>query len=84
MDPETYLDEIRADVPRYDELQEATVDAIPFPPRSPETIFIQKIIFNYYYNSENLSSIQMPELKLICMLLPITSKIKIFQQIIYL
>ena len=33
MDPETYLDEIRADVPRYDELQEATVDAIPFPPR---------------------------------------------------
>ena len=32
MDPETYLDEIRADVPRYDELQEATVDAIPFPP----------------------------------------------------
>ena len=32
MDPETYLDEIRADVPRYDELQEATVEAIPFPP----------------------------------------------------
>ena len=30
--PETYLDEIRAEVPRYDELQEATVEAIPFPP----------------------------------------------------
>lgn len=33
MDPETYLDEIRADVPRYDELQAATVDAVPFAPR---------------------------------------------------
>jgi tRNA (cmo5U34)-methyltransferase len=33
MDPETYLDEIRADVPRYDELQEATIEAIPFSPR---------------------------------------------------
>ncbi len=33
MDPETYLDEIRAEVPRYDELQEATIDAIPWPPR---------------------------------------------------
>ncbi len=33
MDPETYLDEIRADVPRYDELQEATIAAIPFAPR---------------------------------------------------
>ena len=32
MDPETYLDEIRAEVPRYDELQEATVAAIPFSP----------------------------------------------------
>ena len=32
MDPETYLDEIRAEVPRYDELQEATIEAIPFPP----------------------------------------------------
>jgi tRNA (cmo5U34)-methyltransferase len=32
MHPETYLDEIRADVPRYDELQEETVRAIPFPP----------------------------------------------------
>lgn len=32
MDPETYLDEIRAEVPRYDELQEATIDAIPFAP----------------------------------------------------
>lgn len=33
IDPETYLDEIRADVPRYDELQEATIEAIPFPPQ---------------------------------------------------
>jgi trans-aconitate methyltransferase len=33
MDPETYLDAIRADIPRYDELQAATVDAIPFAPR---------------------------------------------------
>ena len=32
MDPETYLDEIRADIPRYDELQAATVEAIPFAP----------------------------------------------------
>jgi trans-aconitate methyltransferase len=32
MDPETYLDEIRAEVPRYDELQEATIEAIPFAP----------------------------------------------------
>jgi tRNA (cmo5U34)-methyltransferase len=32
MDPETYLEEIRADVPRYDELQAATIDAVPFPP----------------------------------------------------
>jgi tRNA (cmo5U34)-methyltransferase len=32
MNPETYLDEIRAEVPRYDELQEASIDAIPFPP----------------------------------------------------
>jgi tRNA (cmo5U34)-methyltransferase len=31
-DPETYLDEIRAEVPRYDELQTQTIDAIPFPP----------------------------------------------------
>jgi tRNA (cmo5U34)-methyltransferase len=30
--PETYLDEIRAEVPRYDELQKAAVDAIPFSP----------------------------------------------------
>jgi tRNA (cmo5U34)-methyltransferase len=30
--PETYLEEIRAEVPRYDELQRAAVDAIPFPP----------------------------------------------------
>lgn len=33
MDPETYLDEIRAEVPRYDELQEATIEAVPFAPR---------------------------------------------------
>ena len=33
IDPETYLDEIRAEVPRYDELQEETVEAIPFPPQ---------------------------------------------------
>jgi tRNA (cmo5U34)-methyltransferase len=30
--PETYLEEIRAEVPRYDELQRAAVEAIPFPP----------------------------------------------------
>jgi tRNA (cmo5U34)-methyltransferase len=30
--PDTYLEEIRADVPRYDELQERTIEAIPFPP----------------------------------------------------
>ena len=33
MDPETYLDEIRAEVPCYDELQEATIEAVPFAPR---------------------------------------------------
>ena len=32
LNPETYLDEIRAAVPRYDELQEATIEAIPFSP----------------------------------------------------
>jgi len=32
MNPETYLDEIRANLPRYDELQEAAIDAIPSPP----------------------------------------------------
>jgi tRNA (cmo5U34)-methyltransferase len=32
IDPETYLDEIRADIPRYDELQAATVAAIPLAP----------------------------------------------------
>jgi trans-aconitate methyltransferase len=31
-DPETYLEAIRAELPRYDELQEATIDAIPFAP----------------------------------------------------
>ena len=31
--PETYLDAIRAEVPRYDELQDAAVAAIPFPPK---------------------------------------------------
>ena len=30
--PETYLEEIRAEVPRYDELQRAAVDAIPLAP----------------------------------------------------
>jgi tRNA (cmo5U34)-methyltransferase len=30
--PDTYLEEIRADVPRYDELQKRTIDAIRFPP----------------------------------------------------
>ncbi len=33
MDPETYADEIRAEVPGYDELQRATIEAIPFPPQ---------------------------------------------------
>jgi tRNA (cmo5U34)-methyltransferase len=32
MNPKTYLDEIRADVPRYDELQDAAIEAIPLPP----------------------------------------------------
>jgi tRNA (cmo5U34)-methyltransferase len=32
MDPETYLDEIRAEVPRYDQLQEETIAAISFVP----------------------------------------------------
>lgn len=32
-DPRTYLDAIRAEVPRYDELQAQTIDAVPFPPR---------------------------------------------------
>jgi len=32
MNPETYLEEIRADIPRYDELQRRTIEAIPFPP----------------------------------------------------
>jgi tRNA (cmo5U34)-methyltransferase len=30
--PEAYLDQIRAEVPRYDELQEAAVAAVPVPP----------------------------------------------------
>lgn len=30
--PETYLEQVRAEVPRYDELQEQAVAAIPFPP----------------------------------------------------
>lgn len=30
--PETYLEHIRSEVPRYDELQEQAVAAIPFPP----------------------------------------------------
>ena len=32
MDPDTYLEEIRREVPRYDELQEATIEAITFAP----------------------------------------------------
>lgn len=31
-DPDTYLERIRAAVPRYDELQERSIDAIPFAP----------------------------------------------------
>jgi len=31
-DPETYLDVMREEVPRYDELQDAAIDAIPFAP----------------------------------------------------
>ena len=30
--PDTYSDEIRAEVPRYEELQRHSIDAIPFPP----------------------------------------------------
>jgi tRNA (cmo5U34)-methyltransferase len=32
MDRDTYLEEIRAEVPRYNELQAATIEAIPFAP----------------------------------------------------
>jgi tRNA (cmo5U34)-methyltransferase len=31
--PDTYLEQIRAELPLYDELQEVTIEAIPFPPR---------------------------------------------------
>jgi tRNA (cmo5U34)-methyltransferase len=31
-DPSSYLEQIRTDVPRYDELQDQAVAAIPFPP----------------------------------------------------
>ncbi len=31
-DPETYLEMIRSEVPRYEELQEVAIDAIPFAP----------------------------------------------------
>lgn len=31
-DPETYLERIRAEIPRFDELQDAAIEAIPFPP----------------------------------------------------
>jgi trans-aconitate methyltransferase len=31
-DPENYLELIRSEVPRFDELQDATIAAIPFPP----------------------------------------------------
>jgi tRNA (cmo5U34)-methyltransferase len=30
--PDTYLEQIRSEVPRYDELQEQAIAAIPFPP----------------------------------------------------
>jgi tRNA (cmo5U34)-methyltransferase len=30
--PEIYLERIRTQIPRYDELQEAAIEAIPFPP----------------------------------------------------
>ena len=30
--PETYLERIRAEIPRYDELQEQAIAAVPFPP----------------------------------------------------
>jgi tRNA (cmo5U34)-methyltransferase len=30
--PDTYLDQVRAEVPRYEELQEQAVAAVPFPP----------------------------------------------------
>lgn len=33
-DPETYLETIRAEVPRFDELQAAAIAAVPFPPGS--------------------------------------------------
>ncbi len=33
LNPETYLDEIRVEVPRYDELQEETIQAVPFSPQ---------------------------------------------------
>ncbi|MCB0865187.1 MAG: class I SAM-dependent methyltransferase [Solirubrobacterales bacterium] len=32
-DPETYLQQVRAEIPRFDELQDAAIEAIPFPPR---------------------------------------------------
>ncbi|MFN8151938.1 MAG: class I SAM-dependent methyltransferase [Solirubrobacterales bacterium] len=32
-DPETYLERIRAEIPRFDELQEAAIEAVPFPPK---------------------------------------------------
>jgi tRNA (cmo5U34)-methyltransferase len=33
LNPDLYLDQIRAEVPRYDELQERTIEAITVPPR---------------------------------------------------
>ena len=33
LNPETYLDEIRVEVPRYDELQDEAIAAIPFSPK---------------------------------------------------
>jgi tRNA (cmo5U34)-methyltransferase len=33
INPATYLEEIQAELPLYEELQDAAIDAIPFPPR---------------------------------------------------
>ena len=33
MNPETYLDEIQADLPHYEDLQDQAVGAVPFPPK---------------------------------------------------
>ena len=33
-DPDTYLETIRAEIPRFDELEDAAIEAVPFPPAS--------------------------------------------------